>query len=141
MTKTSKTPLLMSSALRACLLMSWLCACEQAPAQAPTSTLVASQLKTSTEAKTSLATLTKKQSHMLRRFFSAMRGVVAFSEHRMHLGITQASLALLSVFTVFAFSEHRMHLGIAQASLALLSVFTVFADGMAEFQNETVMCF
>ena len=70
-----------------------------------------------------------------------MRGVVAFSEHRMHLGIAQASLALLSVFTVFAFSEHRMHLGITQTSLALLSVFTVFADGMAEFQNETVMCF
>ena len=42
---------------------------------------------------------------------------------------------------VFAFSEHQMHLGIAQASLALLSVFTVFATMMAEFQNETVMSF
>ena len=41
----------------------------------------------------------------------------------------------------FAFSEHRMHLGTVQASLTLLSVFTVFADVMDEFQNETGLCF
>ncbi len=29
---------------------------------------------------------------------------------------------------VFAFSEHRMHLGIVQVNLPLLSVFTVFAS-------------
>ena len=66
--------------------MSWLCACEQAPAQALPSSLVATQQKTSEEAKTPFASLTKrtKAAHHVNsllydgvNFFSAERGVFA----------------------------------------------------------------
>jgi hypothetical protein len=49
--------------------MSWLCACEQAHAQALTSALVASQLKNIIRGKTPFATLTKKQLRMVEMFF------------------------------------------------------------------------
>jgi hypothetical protein len=61
--KNHKNPSSDVFALRASVPMSWLCACEQAPTQALTSSHVASQLKTPPEEKHRSASLHWKTAH------------------------------------------------------------------------------
>ena len=75
----------MSLALRASVVMPWLCVCEQAPTQALTSPLVASQQKTSSEAKTPRFALKKRATgdhldynEIPRRGFSVERSGTVF---------------------------------------------------------------
>jgi len=73
--KNRKNPSADVLALRAFVSLSWLCACEQAPAQATTSPHIATQRKTSSEAKTPLRCAPLKKLRNAKNGFLARRAM------------------------------------------------------------------